>query len=72
MFGYASGAEAQPEIAVLGIRAAAGVVPAVTLLGAVALILEYELTEARHAELVEETLGRRAAEVGSAVPKPTV
>lgn len=61
MFGYVSGAEVQPDSAVLGIRAAAGIVPAVMFIGAVFLMLRYDLTEDRHAELVAEIHERRAA-----------
>jgi glucuronide carrier protein len=61
LFGYVSGAAAQPESAILGIRAAAGIVPAVMFTGAVALMLKYDLTEQRHAELVAEIHERRAA-----------
>lgn len=61
MFGYVSGAEVQPDSAILGIRAAAGIVPAVMFIGAVFLMLRYDLTEDRHAELVAEIHERRAA-----------
>lgn len=68
LFGYVSGAEVQPETAVLGIRAAAGIVPAVMFLGAILIMLRYDLTEERHAELVQEIHERRTAGV---VPEPT-
>jgi glucuronide carrier protein len=72
LFGYVSGAEVQPDTAVLGIRAAAGIVPAVMFIGAVSLMLRYDLTEARHAELVAEIHERRAAGAVPAAPEATV
>jgi glucuronide carrier protein len=72
LFGYVSGAEVQPDTAILGIRAAAGIVPAVMFIGAVALMLKYDLTEDRHAELVAEIHERRAAGAVPVAPEPTV
>lgn len=72
LFGYVSGAEVQPDTAILGIRAAAGIVPAVMFVGAVSLMLKYDLTEDRHAELVAEIHERRAAASMAAAPDATV
>lgn len=72
LFGYVSGAEVQTDAAVLGIRAAAGIVPAVMFIGAVGLMLKYDLTEERHAELVEEIRERRAAVAAAGSSAPPV
>jgi glucuronide carrier protein len=52
--GYLSGAVHQSEDAIRGIRAAAGLLPAVLILLAVAVMLGYRLTDERHAELVAD------------------
>jgi glucuronide carrier protein len=58
-FGYVAGSEAQSSAAIFGIRAAAGLVPIVTFLLAAAVMLRYDLTEERHAEIVAEIRDRR-------------
>jgi glucuronide carrier protein len=60
--GYIAEAGVQPDSAVDAIRAAAGIVPAVFILGAIAVMRAYPLTEARFQEIVREVAQRRAAE----------
>ncbi|MCU1572222.1 MAG: glycoside/pentoside/hexuronide transporter [Micrococcaceae bacterium] len=52
--GYVSGAGAQSEDALAGIRSAAGLLPAALVLFGVLIMRWYRLTEERHAELVAE------------------
>jgi glucuronide carrier protein len=59
--GYVSGAGSQPESAVDAIKFTAGVVPAVFILGALAIMWRYPLTEARFRQVVREVAERRAA-----------
>ena len=59
--GYVSGAASQPDGAVTAIKIAAGLVPAVFILGAIALMTAYPLTEAKFREIVLEVAERRAA-----------
>lgn len=60
--GYLSGVARQPESAIWGIRAGAGLLPGVLILLAVAVMLCYRLTDARHAELVAEIRRSHTAE----------
>jgi glucuronide carrier protein len=64
--GYVSGAATQSDAAVNSIRVAAGIVPAVTVAGAAAVMLTYPLTEQAFRTIVGELAGRRAARAGSA------
>jgi glucuronide carrier protein len=59
--GYVSGAAAQSDAAVNSIRIAAGIVPAVAVAAAVAVMLAYPLTEQAFRTLVAELAQRRAA-----------
>jgi glucuronide carrier protein len=59
--GYVSGASAQSDAAVTSIRVAAGIVPAVAVAAAVAVMLAYPLTEKAFRTLVAELAERRAA-----------
>jgi glucuronide carrier protein len=59
--GYVSGAATQSDTAVTSIRVAAGVVPAVAVAAAVAVMLAYPLTERAFRTLVAELAERRAA-----------
>jgi glucuronide carrier protein len=58
--GYVSGAASQPEAATHAIRVAAGVVPAVFFVGAIAAISAYPLTQERFQRLVAELAQRRS------------
>jgi len=62
--GYLEGAAVQPDGAVAAIKTAAGLVPAAFILGAIALMSAYPLTEARFREIVREVAARRAGETG--------
>lgn len=57
--GYVSGAAVQGDSAVNAIRVAAGIVPAVAIAGAVAVMLAYPLTEERFRAIVGELADRR-------------
>jgi glucuronide carrier protein len=59
--GYVSGAASQPDGAIDAIRAASGIVPAAFILGAIAIMTAYPLTEERFREIVDEVAARRAA-----------
>jgi glucuronide carrier protein len=59
--GYIEGAAGQPDSAVAAIKTAAGLVPAAFILGAVAVMSAYPLTEQRFREIVREVAARRAA-----------
>ena len=59
--GYVSGAATQTGDAVTSIRIAAGLVPAVVMLAAVAIMLAYPLTEKAFRLMVAEMAQRRAA-----------
>jgi glucuronide carrier protein len=63
--GYVSGAPAQSDAAVTSIKIAAGIVPAVAVAAAVAVMLAYPLTEDAFRTLVAELAERRAARVVS-------
>jgi glucuronide carrier protein len=65
--GYAAGAQVQSDSAEWGIRAAAGLLPAVAALIAIAVMFFYPLTDARHREIIAEIAQRRAAR-GEAEP----
>ncbi|MDI2030243.1 glucuronide transporter [Saccharopolyspora sp. TS4A08] len=58
--GYVSGTSAQTEVAVWGIRAAAGVVPAGCVIIAIVIMLSYPLTESRFREITAEVADRRS------------
>jgi glucuronide carrier protein len=59
--GYIEGAANQPDGAVAAIKTAAGLVPAAFIIGAVAVMSAYPLTEERFREIVREVAERRAA-----------
>jgi glucuronide carrier protein len=59
--GYVSGAASQPGGAVTAIKVAVGLVPAAFILGAIALMSAYPLTERRFREIVREVAERRAS-----------
>jgi glucuronide carrier protein len=59
--GYVERAAAQPDSAVAAIKTAAGLVPAAFILGAIAVMSAYPLTEERFREIVREVAARRAA-----------
>jgi len=59
--GYVSGATSQPDDAVTAIKVAAGLVPAAFIVGAIAVMTRYPLTEEKFREIVRETAERRAA-----------
>ena len=62
--GYVSGAASQPDGAVAAIKTAAGLVPAAFILGAIAVMSAYPLTEAKFREIVREVAARRANSQG--------
>jgi glucuronide carrier protein len=64
--GYVSGAPDQTDAAVTSIKLAAGVVPAVAVAAAVAVMLAYPLTEKAFRAVVAELAERRAARAVSA------
>jgi glucuronide carrier protein len=64
--GYVSGSAVQSDAAVNAIRVAAGIVPAVAVAGATAVMLVYPLTESAFRTLVAELAERRAARTVSA------
>jgi glucuronide carrier protein len=59
--GYAAGVEMQSDSAEWGIRAAAGLLPAVAALIAIVIMFFYPLTDARHRQIVAEIAERRPA-----------
>jgi glucuronide carrier protein len=67
--GYVSGAASQSDAAVASIRIAAGVVPAIAVGAAAAVMLVYPLTEKAFRTVVAELAERHAAQ---AVPVPAV
>jgi glucuronide carrier protein len=60
--GYVSGSATQTDAAVTSIRVAAGAVPAVLILGAIAVMLAYPLTEKAFRAMVADMAQRRVAE----------
>ena len=58
--GYVSGAASQPDGAVAAIKVASGLVPAAFILGAIAVMTAYPLTEAKFRTIVLEVAQRRA------------
>lgn len=68
--GYVAGAEAQSAGALLGIRAAAGVVPVAFFLLAILIMLKYPLTERRFAEITADVSERRES-AGDEKPEST-
>lgn len=59
--GYTAEAAVQSESAMTGIRAGAGLIPAVFAVLAVLVMTRYPLTDVRHAEITAEIAARRAA-----------
>jgi glucuronide carrier protein len=66
--GYVSGAASQPDGAVAAIKVAAGLLPAAFILGALAVMTAYPLTEERFREIVHEVAARRAARPAQEAP----
>lgn len=66
--GYVGGAEVQGGSALWGIRAAAGIVPAVLTAVGIAIMVAYPLTERRFREITEEMRERRGDERDTALP----
>jgi glucuronide carrier protein len=64
--GYVSGAASQTDAAVTSIKIAAGIVPAVAVAAATAVMLAYPLTEKAFRAVVAELAERRATQAGSA------
>jgi glucuronide carrier protein len=62
--GYRSGAADQPDSAVAAIKVSAGLVPAAFVLGAIALMSIYPLTEERFRAMVRELARRHAGQEG--------
>jgi glucuronide carrier protein len=60
--GYVSGSSSQTDAAITSIRVAAGAVPAGLILGAIAIMLAYPLTEKAFRAMVADTAQRRVAE----------
>ena len=58
--GYVEGAAGQSDSALTAIKTAAGLVPAAFIIGAVAVMSAYPLTEERFREIVRELAARRA------------
>jgi glucuronide carrier protein len=65
--GYVSGAATQSDAALTSIRVAAGIVPAIVVAGATAVMLTYPLTERAFRTIVAELAERRA---GRGMPAP--
>jgi glucuronide carrier protein len=63
MGGYKSGATQSPE-ALQGIQFAAGALPAIMVILAIAVMAKYKLTDAMHAQIVNEIKARRAVQEG--------
>ena len=68
--GYIAGAKAQSEGAIDAIRWAAGLIPTVFIIIAVAIMAVYPLTEEKFQEIVRDVAVRRAARVASAQEIP--
>ena len=68
--GYVAEAATQPASAVIAIRTAAGVVPAVVFFLAAAVMVAYPLTERRFQEIVRDVAARRAARRSAETPAP--
>ena len=72
--GYVANSSSQPDSAVTAIKIAAGAVPAVVIVAALAIMLAYPLTEARFREIVGEVAQRRLAHqvetIAAALPAP--
>lgn len=64
--GYTAGAGQQTEHALLGIRAGAGLLPAVFGVLALLVMVVYPLTDAKHKEIVHEISARRAVLIAAA------
>ncbi|GAB3807176.1 glucuronide transporter [Humibacter antri] len=63
--GYIGTTTAQSTAAVWGIRAAEGLIPAVTALIAIGIMAAYPLTDSRHKQIVAEIAERRAGTTGT-------
>jgi glucuronide carrier protein len=70
--GYAAGADVQSESAEWGIRAAAGLLPAVAALIAIVIMFFYPLTDAKHRQIVAEIAARREAKDQDAAVDPSL
>jgi glucuronide carrier protein len=68
--GYAAGAATQSDGALASIRVAAGVVPALTVAAATAVMLAYPLSEERFRRLVRDLAARRASVAVAPAPLP--
>jgi glucuronide carrier protein len=68
--GYVSGATTQSDAALAAIRGAAGIVPAVGVAAAAAMMLAYPLTEDRFRELIRELTARRGDNRGDQSTPP--
>jgi glucuronide carrier protein len=68
--GYIAGAKAQSEGAIDAIRLAAGLIPTVFIIIAVAIMAIYPLTEEKFQEIVRDVAARRAARVATAQETP--
>ena len=66
--GYVSGSAEQTGDAVTSIRVAIGIVPAVVILAATAVMLAYPLTEKAFRRMVAEVAERRTADAGERAP----
>jgi glucuronide carrier protein len=62
--GYVSDSASQPDGAIRAIKTAAGIVPAVFILAAVAVMSLYPLTEEKFREIIREVAERRAGSQG--------
>jgi glucuronide carrier protein len=67
--GYIAGSRTQTEGALDAIRWAAGVVPALFILIAVAIMVVYPLTEEKFHEIVRDVTARRAARAAQEIPE---
>ncbi|MGH8824495.1 MAG: glucuronide transporter [Jiangellaceae bacterium] len=66
--GYIAGAEAQSDGAITAIRWAAGLIPALFIIVAVAIMSAYPLTEQKFQEIVRDVAARRVARRAGDVP----
>jgi glucuronide carrier protein len=66
--GYKSGGATQTADAVFGIQIAAGALPAVLTILAVLVMTKYTLTDAKHAEILQEIQSRRTKTASAGTP----